>query len=68
MRTQLVAARAVAETLADVATEQESAVNGTAFLEIAGPREENLVEVARLLIARRRDALEIEGRRRPRGQ
>ena len=40
MRTQLVAARAVAETLADVATEQESAVNGTAFLEIAGPREE----------------------------
>ena len=60
MRTQLVAARAVAETLADVATEQESAVNGTAFLEIAGPREENLVEVARLLIARRRDALEIE--------
>ena len=30
-------------------------------MEIAGPREESLVEVARLLAARRGDALRIEG-------
>ena len=61
MRTQLVAARTVAEALADLAT----ASNGSAsaqppILEIAGPREERLVEMATLLAARRGDAARIE--------
>ena len=51
MRTQLVAARAVAEVLADLATEPVPA--GASFTEVAGPREESLVEMARLLAARR---------------
>src|SRR5207249_9333493 len=53
MRTQLVAARTVAETLADIATGRGPAAargaNGRPMLEIAGRREENLVEAARLL-------------------
>ena len=65
MRTQLVAARTVAETLADLVDEPEAAVNGTPLVEIAGPREENLVDVARLLVARRGDAIEIEGTSNP---
>ena len=58
MRTQLVAARSVAEVLADLATTS----NGTQapILEIAGPREERLVEMATLLAARRGDAAPIE--------
>ena len=63
MRTQLVAARTVAEALADLATAPESAPasNGTPIPEIAGPREERLVEVARLLANSRRDPVRIEG-------
>ena len=65
MRTQLVAARAVAETLADLATDLEPPpaleVSAPPILEIAGPREESLVEVARLLTARCGDSLRIEG-------
>jgi uncharacterized protein YbjT (DUF2867 family) len=65
MRTQLVAARTVAEALADLATGPESAAatgsNGTPIPEIAGPREESLVEMARLVAARRRDPVRIEG-------
>jgi uncharacterized protein YbjT (DUF2867 family) len=65
MRTQLVAARTVAETLADIATGRGPAAargaNGTPILEIAGPREENLVEAARLLAARRGEQVRIEG-------
>jgi 3-oxoacyl-[acyl-carrier protein] reductase len=55
MRTQLVAARTVAEALADLANGSGSArgSSGPPFPEIAGPREENLVDVARLLAARR---------------
>ncbi len=58
MRTQLIAARSVAEALADLAT----TANGTQapILEIAGPREERLVEMATLLAARRGDAAPIE--------
>jgi uncharacterized protein YbjT (DUF2867 family) len=56
MRTQLVAARTVAEVLADVATEPEND-----SFEIAGPQEEDLVEAATLLVARRRDRVRIEG-------
>ena len=59
MRTQLVAARTVAETLADVATGSEPAPEG--IPEVAGPREESLVDVARKLVAHRGDALRIEG-------
>jgi uncharacterized protein YbjT (DUF2867 family) len=66
MRTQLVAARTVAEALADLATSSESAsapagFSGAPIWEIAGPREESLVEMARLLAARRNDPVRIEG-------
>jgi uncharacterized protein YbjT (DUF2867 family) len=60
MRTQLVAARTVAEALVDLATEPGS-VTTAPIVEIAGPREESLVDVARLFVARRGDALRIEG-------
>ena len=63
MRTQLVAGRTVAEALADLATSPESAAsapNGTPIPEIAGPREERLPEMARLLVARRGDPSRIE--------
>ena len=58
MRTQLVAARAVAERLADLATDLDPAAT---ISEIAGPREESLVEMAKLLVARRGNGLRIEG-------
>jgi uncharacterized protein YbjT (DUF2867 family) len=61
MRTQLVAARTVAQALADLATEPESAPAPRAPIpEIAGPREESMVEMARLLVARRGDPVRIE--------
>jgi uncharacterized protein YbjT (DUF2867 family) len=50
MRTQLVAARTVAETVVEVAT-QPDWTGG--MVEIAGPRAERLVEMARLLAAKR---------------
>jgi uncharacterized protein YbjT (DUF2867 family) len=53
MRTQLVAARTVAEALADLAL----AADAPAYTEIAGPREESLGAVARLLAG---DELRIE--------
>jgi len=59
MRTQLVAARTVAEALADLAADP-GAVPGP-LLEIAGPREESMVEAARLLMAERGDPVRIEG-------
>jgi uncharacterized protein YbjT (DUF2867 family) len=59
MRTQIVAARSVAEALADLATGPNG--NGDApILEIAGPREERLVELARLLAARRGGDARVE--------
>ncbi len=64
MRTQLVAARTVAEALAEL-------VNGSApapedsIPEIAGPREESLVEAATLLAARRGDPVRIESMSNP---
>ena len=63
MRTQLVAARTVAEALVDLATDTDASAttNGAAIPEIAGPRAETLVEVARLLAARRGDAVRIDG-------
>ncbi|HEV2874617.1 MAG TPA: NAD(P)H-binding protein [Thermoleophilaceae bacterium] len=63
MRTQLVAARTVAQALAALATGPESApAHGPSeILEIAGPRAEDLVEIATLLAARRGDSVRIEG-------
>ncbi|WP_040811493.1 SDR family oxidoreductase [Nocardia concava] len=52
MRTQLVAARSVAETLVDFATAADLEISGAPFPEVAGPREENLAEMARLLADR----------------
>jgi len=73
MRTQLVAARTVAEVLASLATAPDSAGPGTAgpqsagpgtssagFTEVAGPQEERLVEMARLLAARRGYPAKVE--------
>ena len=58
MRTQLVAARTVAEALADLATAPESAA--TPIPEIAGPREESLAEMATLFASRVGDPVRIE--------
>jgi len=58
MRTQLVAARTVAEALADLAADPGAVPAPT--LEIGGPREESLVEAARLLMERRGDPVRIE--------
>jgi uncharacterized protein YbjT (DUF2867 family) len=61
MRTQLVAARTVAEALADLAvTNGSEPAPGSPIPEIAGPREESFVDVARLLVARRGDPIRIE--------
>ena len=60
MRTQLVAARTVAEKLVDMATDPDSNLTGQPYPEIAGPREENLAEAARLLAARRGTPARIE--------
>jgi uncharacterized protein YbjT (DUF2867 family) len=61
MRTQLVAARTVAEAVADVAlAEVPDAAPGTPYPEIAGPREESLVDVARLVASRRGAPLSVE--------
>jgi uncharacterized protein YbjT (DUF2867 family) len=65
MRMQPIAARAVALALAELATDPGSAPApgsaGTPIPEIAGPREESLVEVASLLVAWRGDPVRIEG-------
>jgi uncharacterized protein YbjT (DUF2867 family) len=60
MRTQLVAARSVAEALADLVDEADSAPIGNPVAEVAGPREENLLEAARLLAAKDGNGLRIE--------
>jgi uncharacterized protein YbjT (DUF2867 family) len=62
MRTQLVAARTVAETLVDLATDASSTPtrNGSRIPEIAGPRAERLVDVAGLLAARRGESVRFE--------
>ena len=57
MRTQLVAARVVAEALADAAEEPETE-NGR-ITEIAGPRDERLADAAAALFASRGDSTEI---------
>ncbi len=59
MRIRPVAARTVAEALADLAT--GPGPGPTPFTEVAGPREESLVEMAALLAARRGHPSKIEG-------
>jgi len=65
MRIQPIAARTVAQALADLATGPESAPAARSsevpIPEIAGPREENLVDIAIRLAARRGDPVKIEG-------
>jgi uncharacterized protein YbjT (DUF2867 family) len=56
-RTQLVAARVVAETLAD-AVEERDVENGR-ITEVAGPQEERLADVAAALFAKRGDSVEV---------
>ena len=58
MRTQLIAARALAEELVRLAADPDPARQ---ILEVAGPREESLVEAAQLLVARRGESLRVEG-------
>jgi uncharacterized protein YbjT (DUF2867 family) len=59
-RTQLVAARTVAEALADLVDGADSAPVGKPISEVAGPREESLVEVAKLFAANNGNGLRIE--------
>ena len=61
MRTQLVAARTVAQALAEMATDSTASPHsGPPFPEIAGPREERLSAAAELLVSRRGDPIRIE--------
>ncbi len=60
MRTQLVSARTVAEALVELATAPDPEFDAAETTEVAGPREERLVEAARLLAARRGDSLRVE--------
>ena len=57
MRTQLVAARVVAETLADAAEEPE--IENGRITEVAGPREARLAEAAAALLASRGDSTAV---------
>lgn len=65
MRTQLVAARTVAEALADLATDESWSLRRSPIPEIAGPRAENLVDMAKLLAARWGDPVRIAGANDP---
>jgi uncharacterized protein YbjT (DUF2867 family) len=56
MRTQVVAARAVAEAVAEVLADSEPT---GPTLEVAGPRPERLVDLARLLSQHRGDSVEV---------
>jgi uncharacterized protein YbjT (DUF2867 family) len=60
MRTQLVAARTVAEALAGLIDGADSAPVGNPISEVAGPREENLLDAARLFAAQNGNGLQIE--------
>jgi len=57
MQTQLVAARAVAEAVADAAEEPE--IENGRITEVAGPQAERLADVAALLLASRGDSVEV---------
>src|SRR5213592_856677 len=63
MQTQLVAARVLAETLADAVEEPE--IENGKITEVAGPREERLADAAAALFASRGDSFEIREGRQP---
>src|SRR3954464_10409417 len=63
MRTQLVAARVVAEALADAAEEPE--IQNGRITEVAGPRAGRLADAAAMLFASRGDSFEIREARQP---
>jgi uncharacterized protein YbjT (DUF2867 family) len=63
MRTQIVAARTVAEALVSIALSQEP--EGDRPAEIAGPREEYLPDLARLVAAKRGENVKIEAADNP---
>ena len=56
MRTQVVAARTVAETLAELVVDSEPT---GPTLEVAGPRSERMVELARMVAAHRGNSLQV---------
>ncbi len=60
MRTQLVAARSVAEAVADLLDGADTAPVGNPVAEVAGPREEKLIDAARLLASQNGNGLRIE--------
>ena len=64
-RIQPVAARTVAQALVELATDSEWTAapesSGAPIAEIAGPRAENMVDIAKLLVARRGIPVRIEG-------
>jgi uncharacterized protein YbjT (DUF2867 family) len=62
MRTQLVAARTVAEALADIAADDgmTPSAPGSPFPEVAGPRAETLFDAAKLLAAHRGSPARVE--------
>ena len=62
MRTQIVSARTVAEAAADTAT---SAGDPAQIVEIAGPREEDLAQLATMLVARRGTPVKVQVIRNP---
>jgi uncharacterized protein YbjT (DUF2867 family) len=61
MRTQLVAARTVAEALADLVDRADGAPLGNPVSEVAGPREESLAEAAQLIVGKRGKSIKVEG-------
>jgi uncharacterized protein YbjT (DUF2867 family) len=65
MRTQVVAARTVAEAVAERALAPEDEFDASGISEIAGPREERLVELARLYVAHTGESLRVEERSDP---
>ena len=64
MQTQLVAARAAAQGLVDLATAPDDAFAGPSadapIVELGGPRAEHLAEVAELVVARRGNGLRVQ--------
>lgn len=61
MRTQIVAARTVAEALVALATAADSELPDALITEIAGPREESMVALATALAGRRNMPVKVEG-------
>jgi uncharacterized protein YbjT (DUF2867 family) len=65
MRTQIVAARAVAEVIADVIAADAPGADVSGTIEVAGPQEEDLLALATELAARRGSPARVEAVRDP---